>query len=129
MTDLTFHEFLVEHAKFPFPNLSIGDSASTTDISDIEVGQLQKSWKAIRAVRDNDLATKLCHTLETILADTPLTEDSKNFLLRWLLPAVLVDADGMEEDMWFVNPHESHVSVILVPREFKLILWGRAGGY
>ena len=45
------HDFLVEHAKFPFPQLKEGpSSASITDISLIEVPLLEREWKANHAV-------------------------------------------------------------------------------
>jgi hypothetical protein len=65
MTNLTFYDFLVEHAKFPFPEPSTGDTAASTDISSVEVGLLDDQWRAIHAVRDDDVAKKLCDTLRT----------------------------------------------------------------
>jgi len=114
--NLTFHDFLVEHAKFPFPlaETSIGGTATSTDIVDFEVGLLDRQWKALHAVRDNDLAMKLCDALETILAETPLTEDSRNSLLPLFLPALSVHADGVLDVMWSKNINEAHVSAILV---------------
>jgi hypothetical protein len=40
------HDFLLEHAKFPFPHPDEGRSAGTTDISGIEVELLEGEWKA-----------------------------------------------------------------------------------
>ena len=129
MTDPLFHDFLVEHAKFPFPDCPIGTSASSTRLSEVDVGLLDNQWKAHHAVRDNDLANKLCDTLRTTLGEMTVTEDSRNFLLRWFLPTLSVDERGMEEVEWLRNSSEAKVSVILLPREFKLILWGRARCY
>jgi hypothetical protein len=71
MTNIILHDFLVEHPKFPFPETSIGGTAaSTTDISNFDVTSLDIQWKALRAVRDNDLAKKLCDTLKTTLGET-----------------------------------------------------------
>jgi len=67
------HDFLVEHAKFPFPRPNELRTAGTTDISDFEVGLLAKQWTANHAVRDNTLVQKLCDTLETIVGNTVLT--------------------------------------------------------
>ena len=115
MTNLILHDFLVEHAKFPFPETSIGGTtASITDISNFDVTSLDIKWKARHAVRDNDLAKKLCDTLKTTLGETLLTEDSKKTLLRCFLPALL--GDGSRVVMrWLDNLSEAHVSVILVP--------------
>ena len=120
--NLTFHDFLVEYAKFPIPVPSLVGTTST-DIIDFEVGLLCREWKALHAVRDNDLATKLCDALRTILAGTPLTEDSRNSLLPLFLN---VGANGVVNRMWLRNLNEAHVSVILIPREFTLSLRDRA---
>jgi hypothetical protein len=114
MTNLILHDFLVEHAKFPFPETSVGGTAaSTTDISNFDVTSLDIQWKALHAVRDNDLAKKLCDTLKTTLGETPLTEVSKKTLLRYFLPALL---EGWEALRWLDdNLSEADVSIILVP--------------
>jgi len=104
------------------------DTAASTDISEFAVGLLDEQWRAVHAVHDDDLAKKLCETLKTILGEAPLTERSKHSLLPFL-PTLLMEADGMVNEMWLENPSESHVSEILVPREFKLSLWDRARGY
>jgi len=75
------HDFLVEHAKFPFPPPSECPSADTTDISQFEVSLLKEEWKAGHAVRDNALVQKLCHTLQDILEDTPLAANVERLLL------------------------------------------------
>ena len=49
------HDFLVEHAKFPFPLLDEPKSLGTTDISTLDVNLLETEWKAKVAVRDNTL--------------------------------------------------------------------------
>lgn len=41
-----WHDFLLEHAKFPLPHLDKGRSVGTADISGIEVGLLERVWKA-----------------------------------------------------------------------------------
>jgi hypothetical protein len=79
MTNLIFHDFLVEHAKFPFPEPSTGDTAASNDISDADVGLLDDQWRAIHAVCDDDLAKRLCDTLRTTLGNMALAEDSKRF--------------------------------------------------
>jgi hypothetical protein len=81
MTNLKWREFLVEHAKFPSPHPVEDGSVSTTDVSDVEVGLLEREWKAQYAVRDETLVQKHCHTLENILGDTPLPDDSEGQLL------------------------------------------------
>ena len=123
MTDPTLHDFLVEHAKFPFPECLIDDaSASSTGLSEIDVGLLDDQWKARHAVRDDDLANKLCVSLRTTLGHAPVTEHSRSYMSRWLLPEI------MDQD-WKINQNQVNVSVTILHREFKLILWSRAGGY
>ncbi|KAI9464522.1 hypothetical protein BJY52DRAFT_1145192 [Lactarius psammicola] len=77
----TWREFLVEHAKFPFPRLVEDRSVDITDISNLEVGLLAREWKAQYAVRDETLVQKLCQTLENILGDTVLPDDFEDLLL------------------------------------------------
>ena len=127
MTDPLFHDFLVENAKFPFPDCPIGASTSSARLSEVDVGFLNDEWKALHAVRDNDLANKLCDALRTTLGEMTVTEDSRNVLLWWFLPALL-GGDTVDQD-WLKNSSEAQVSVILRPHGFKLILWGRARGY
>jgi hypothetical protein len=128
MADPTLHDFLVEHATFPFPECLIDASVSSTGLSEVDVGLLHNQWKARHAVRDNDLANKLCDALRTTLGDEPVTEHSRSFMLRWFLPKILGE-DGWDAEDWAINTDEIYVSVILLHREFKLILRGRAGGY
>jgi hypothetical protein len=116
MANLTlFHEFLVEHAMFPFPETEIGGTVTLTDISELEVGLIHHDWRARYAVPDNNLAKKLCDTLKTILGETPLTESSKPFLLRCFLPGLLVNGySGRPNGTWLRNPSEAQVSALLV---------------
>src|ERR1700685_2381010 len=110
------HNFLVQHAKFPFPNLGTEPrSAGTTDISELEVGLLEEQWKARHAVRDDTLVQKLCHPLENILGDTLLTADSENYLLASFSPKLQVDELGIEDVDWVANPGETHVSYQRIP--------------
>ena len=130
MTDPILYDFLEEHAKFPFPDCLIGGSASSTGLSEVDVGHLDDQWKPLHAVRDNDLARKLYDALKITLGETTVTERSQTSLLRCFLPNLRVDEDGMEVPMWLHNPSDVHVSVILLLLpEFKLSLWGRARGY
>ena len=129
MMDPTFHDFLVEHAKFPFPDCSMGTSASSTRLSEVDVGYLDDEWKALHAVRDNDLTNKLCGTLKTTLGEMTVTEDSRSSMLPWFLPASALPGGRMVDRRWTKNPSEAHVSVIIPHREFKLSLWDRARRY
>jgi hypothetical protein len=104
------YDFLVEHAKFPFPPLSEDISSSTTDISALDVSLLEIEWKAKLAVRDDTLVQKLCDTLQDILEDAPLTEFGKDYLLASFLPKIQTDEFGEDKD-WSNNPSEAHVSV------------------
>jgi len=126
MTDPTLYEYLVEHAMFPFPEPVVDGKATSTDISDIDVGKLERQWKAIHAVPDNNLAPKLCDALRDILAGTPLTEDSKGSLEPLFLPALRSTTGGRQRKMWLGNTNEAEVSLILVPCEFTLSLRDRA---
>ncbi|KIK09865.1 hypothetical protein K443DRAFT_127259 [Laccaria amethystina LaAM-08-1] len=83
------HNFLVEHAMFPFPQPTEGGpSTGTTDISLFEVPKLDREWKAKYAVRDNMLVQKLCNTLQNILGDTILSADAENQLLSRFSPRI-----------------------------------------
>ena len=92
---------------------------------------LDNQWKARHAVHDNDLADKLCDSLRTTLGHAPVIELSRRCMLGWLLPRILhVGGGRVDRDWTNINRNQAHVSVTLVlHREFKLILWGRAGGY
>jgi hypothetical protein len=119
------HDFLVEHAKFPFPQPNEGPSAGTTDISLIEVPLLEREWKANHAVRDNTLVQKLCSTLENILGDTILAVDDKNLLLSRFSPRMQLNVRGREQFDWRRNPSESHVSVLTVhSKPSNLLIFG-----
>ena len=104
------HDFLVEHAEFPFPQPNEGPSAGTTDISLIEVPLLEREWKANHAVRGNTLVQKLCSTLENILGDTLLPADAENQLLSLFSPRMQLNRQGQEKSDWSRNPSESHIS-------------------
>jgi len=105
------HKFLVEHAMFPFPQpTEDSQSASTTDISLVEVPMLDREWKANYAMRDDTLVQKLCRSLENILGDTPLSADAENQLLSRFSPRIQRTARGREDPDWTCNPSESHVS-------------------
>lgn len=105
-----WHDFLLEHAKFPFPQPSEHRSIGATDISPIEVGLLRPEWKATHAVRDDALVQKLCHTLKDILGETLLAAGAKGYLLRNFVPRIKVDELGVRDKKWFKNPSEVHVS-------------------
>ena len=108
------HNFLVEHAKFPFPQPNEGPSAGTTDISLIEVPLLEREWRANHAVRDNTLVQKLCSTLENILGDTLLAVDAENQLLSRFSPRIQFGVLGRQDLDWTTNPSECHVSVLIL---------------
>ena len=98
----------MKHAKF-HPDES--RSVSTTDVSQLEVGLLERGWKAEHAVRDDTLVQKLCQTLEDILGDTPLASGAGNFLLASFSPRLQVDERGREIKAWHKNPSEAHESI------------------
>ena len=81
---------------------------------------LHKSWKALHAVPDNNLAEKLCNALMTTLGEASLSSDSERIVLPYFSPALgVMKASGEMSDAWTRNPSEAHVSVILVSHEFK----------
>jgi hypothetical protein len=100
---MKLHDFLVENAKFPFPHLDRRHFEDTTDISEYEVGLLQREWKAEHAVRDDTLAQKLCETLKNILGDTPLSADGENYLPSRFSPKLQVDELSIEDKAWTTN--------------------------
>ena len=126
------HDFLVEHAKFPFPPLNEDLSSSTTDISTLDVNLLEIEWKAKLAVRDDILVQKLCGALEAILGDAPLAESAENDLLASLSPRIQFDELGGEDKDWSTNPSETHVSVSrcssFETEQFRACPGGRVGG-
>ena len=97
-------DFLVQHAKFPFPPLDGSLSSGITDISRFEVGLLETEWKAKVAVRDNLLVHKLCNALEGILGDAFLEERAENYLLASFSPRIQFDELGGEDKNWSTNP-------------------------
>jgi hypothetical protein len=107
---LKLHDFLVEHAKFPFPHADDSRSTSSTDISNFEVALLEKEWKAQHAVRDDILVQKLCRSLENILGDTLLSPESKGYLLASFRPGLQFDDEGEEINDWLTNASEREVS-------------------
>lgn len=104
---VNFHNFLVEHGKFPFPHPDELQSADTTNISQIEVGLLEREWKAKCAVRDNALSRKLCDALKNILGHTVLPAKHKKGLLAKFSPQLENDEYGQDEQ-WLTNPCEVH---------------------
>ena len=56
---MTLQDFLVEHAKFPFPPLTEDGTFDTIDISYLDVGLLTQERKAQEAVPDETLILRL----------------------------------------------------------------------
>jgi hypothetical protein len=50
---------------FPLPDEL--RTVDTTDVSNFELGLLEREWKAKYAVRDDALVQKLCNSLQNIL--------------------------------------------------------------
>ncbi len=110
----TWGGFLFEHAKFPFPQLVEDRYVGTTDISNFEVALLDTEWKAQYAVRDEALVHKLCQTLEDILGDTRLPDDSEDQLLSMFgrhLQFYTVGGLELEDEGWSTNGSESDVRI------------------
>ena len=108
---MKLHDFLLEHAMFPFPHPNEDRTAGITDVSQFEVGMLEKEWKAVHAVRDDTLVQKLCQALEDILGATPLEAGAENYLLASFSPQLQVDERGRENEEWDMNPSEVQVSI------------------
>ena len=108
---MKLHDFLVGHAKFPFPLPDEDRSVGTTDISQFEVGLLEREWKAVHAVRDDTLVQKLCQTSKDILGNTPLAARAENYLLASFSPQLQVDDLGIERRGWNRNPSEAQVGI------------------
>jgi hypothetical protein len=77
----TWREFLLENAKFPFPNTTGSNYANSADINPLLIGSIPKNFKARYAVPDVTLVEKLCETLDEILGDTPISRGSMAQLL------------------------------------------------
>jgi hypothetical protein len=125
---MKFNDFLVEHAKFPLPSTDERRTVSTADISEAEAGLIDRAWKAMHAVRDNNLFHKLCDALGNILGDTELAEDGRNYLLMNFLPRIQRDDHGYEDAAWDENPNESQVSIcesssspLTIPAESQIV--------
>ena len=125
---MKFHDFLAEHAKYPFPSTDERRTVNTTDISEVEAGLIDGEWRAMHAVRDTNLFQKLCDALRNILGDTDLTEDGRNYLLMSFLPRIQLDDRGQDDSEWDENPSESQVSVfesssfsLIIPAESQVV--------
>ena len=105
-----FHDFLVEHAKFPFPLPDELQSASATDISIFEAGLIPNEWRAEYAIRDNDLVQKLCDSLKNPLGDTVLSAEIERGLLTKFSPQLEYDDMFGQDETWLTNPSEARVS-------------------
>jgi hypothetical protein len=73
----TWQDFLAENAMFPFPNTIQSASASSADISEVDVGLLDRDWKVAYAMPDETLLQKLCQTLNDALGDDLVPETSE----------------------------------------------------
>ncbi|KAH9065337.1 hypothetical protein EDB87DRAFT_1672682 [Lactarius vividus] len=77
----TWQEFLVEHAKFSFPDPVENGSVSATDIPYKDVGVVAPEWRTKYAVPDETPVQILYRTLDNILEDTVLSDGSQVHLL------------------------------------------------
>src|ERR1700679_4027269 len=111
---VNFHDFLVEHAKFPFPLPDELRTYNTTDVSDFEVGLPGRGWRAKYAVRDDALVRKLCDSLKNILGDTALLADFEEALLAVFSPRLESDKFGKDLE-WLRNPTEVQASFQKIP--------------
>jgi len=65
----------------------IDGQATSTDVCEGDVGMLEDAWKPYRAIRDEQLAVKLCNALERILARKQTSSDS-SAMARYFSPAL-----------------------------------------
>lgn len=113
----TWQDFLLEHAKFPFPPIpNTGEDApvSLTDISRLEIGNLNQRWKAKYAMQDATLVDKLCQALDMILGDTAIVgpQDWLLSLFGRCLEFVSYGSGEMALSMWSQNTNEAEVQNI-----------------
>ncbi|KAH9027919.1 hypothetical protein EDB84DRAFT_286205 [Lactarius hengduanensis] len=120
----TWREFLVEHAKFPFPDPV--DPVKTryvgTDISSKDVGDVAPNWRAKYAVSDKTLVQKLCQTLDNILGDTVFPDDSRNDFLLYFgrhLQSRTIGATEIEIPEWAENGSRARSRRLLEDGCFK----------
>ncbi|KAH9048980.1 hypothetical protein EDB84DRAFT_1585806 [Lactarius hengduanensis] len=112
----TWREFLVEHAKFPFPDPVENRSVNTTDISPEDVGKVDPKWRAQYAVPDEALVGNLCQNLDDILKDTVFPDGYRNNLLLYFgrhLQFPTVGVEEMEDLDWSTNRNENDSRVLL----------------
>jgi hypothetical protein len=108
-----FHDFLVKHAKFYFPEPDEAKSVGSTDISSFEVGMLDPHWKAKHAVRDDALVQKLCGILRNILGDMELPAGAESLLARFSPKLEAREFPGKPSWVakpWLKNLNEARVS-------------------
>ena len=111
-----FHNFLVEHALFPFPEPKQTRFIASTDLFALKIARLNLNWKAKYAVKDNMLVHKHCKALQDILGDHELSAASKDYLFGSFSPPLGVELDsGMIQLDWEVNANEAQVSS---PKDF-----------
>ncbi|KAH8976702.1 hypothetical protein EDB92DRAFT_1810674 [Lactarius akahatsu] len=111
-----WREFLVEHAKFPFPHPVENKAACSTDISLEDVGRVDPKWRAKYAVPDETLVQNLCRTLDNILEDTIFPDDIRADLLLKFgrhLQFLTFGPREMEDRTWSTNRNEYESRMIL----------------
>lgn len=110
----TWQEFLVEHAKFPFPAPVENGTVTTTDVSDLQIGLLTQEWRAQYAVRDETLVQKLCQTFKEIIGDALIPDGSEDQLLSKFGKHLQFETYGtrvVEYREWCENENESDVRI------------------
>ncbi|KAH9042056.1 hypothetical protein EDB85DRAFT_1857198 [Lactarius pseudohatsudake] len=130
----TWREFLVEHAKFPFPDPVENGSVGATYISPMDVGNVAPEWRAKYAVPDETLVQKLCETLDNILGDTVLPDGSRNDLLQRFgrhLEFRTIGGKDIKNLQWSVNASEARSQYLLSHGCFETVTdcLGTYGGY
>lgn len=129
----TWHNFLVEHAKFPFPDIQEARTVSSADISEVDVGLIAEDWKAIHVMPDTHLVPNLCQTLENILGNDLISEVCKEQLQSRFGHHVeyhtAEDGEEMRNSKWCANSNESDVRNLIRGGAIVTDPWDSLGQY
>ena len=97
-----WQDFLLEHAKFPFPNTGESTCTSSADLSRLDISRLNEKWRAKYTMQVTILLKTLCEILEEILGDTPIEgfEDTLLSMFGCHLQFIPFGLVEIESSMW-----------------------------